>query len=267
MCFFKTHRKKVFSLLIPLLILALVAFRFHRPRQLSPGGQLSNDSFNGHPYTVVHVDLRQASLQLHWKDSTGTPYNTFDRLSNHLAPNRLIFAANSGIFAPGYVPMGLHVENGHELVPLNLADGTGNFFLKPNGVFFIDAAGAHVVESSLYPGTTSRTRLATQSGPLLLFNGQTNPNFRPDSTNTQIRSAVGVVAPDNVVFVLSNDPVTFHQLAMFFRDKLFCRDALYLDGAISRFYPGEKPAGSVESNFAGILAIPENGARLKGRSS
>jgi len=55
--------------------------------------------------------------------------------------------------------------------------------------------------------------------------------------------------------------------ATFFRDKLSCPAALYLDGAISRFYPGEKPAGGVESNFAGIFAILENRQRLQGRHS
>ena len=259
-------RRVIYSLVVLLIAaLALIWFRWGRTRTLGAGVELSHDSLNGHRYAVVRVDLRRASLELHWKDSAGNPFHTFDRLANNLAPDRLIFATNAGIFAPGYVPLGLHVEDGHELVPLNLNSGSGNFYLQPSGVFFIDAGGAHVVESSRYPGTTPQTRLATQSGPMLLIDGRINPNFKPDSTNTQIRSAVGVLDPDRVVVVLSGEPVTFYQFATFFRDRLGCRDALYLDGAISCFYPGEKPVGSVESNFAGILAIRENGRRLQGR--
>ena len=255
------------AFLLLLLLTVVIAFQSHRPHQLAPGVELSSGSFNGRSYTVVRIDLHQASLQLHWKDPAANPFLTFDHLAEHLAPDRLIFATNAGIFAPGYVPLGLHVENGRELVPLNLASGTGNFYLRPNGVFFIDQNGAHIVESSQYPGTTPQTRLATQSGPLLVLNNQLNPNFRKDSNNLQVRSAVGVLSSDKIVFVLSREPLTFYQIATFFRDKLTCPAALYLDGAISRFYPGEKPAGGVESNFAGIFAILENAQRLQGRHS
>ena len=37
--------------------------------------------------------------------------------------------------------MRLQVEQRHGIAPLNIANGAGNFFLKPNGVFF-DAKGA-----------------------------------------------------------------------------------------------------------------------------
>jgi uncharacterized protein YigE (DUF2233 family) len=261
-------RRATFTALFFLLLLSFaVVWQFCRPRTLAPGVDLSHFSLSGKHFTVVRVDLRQASLQLSWKDPGGNPFLTFDHLEVQLAPDRLIFATNAGIFAPGYVPLGLHAENGHELIPLNLASGSGNFYLKPNGVFFIDQSGAHIVESSLYPGTTPQTRLATQSGPLLVLNNHLNPDFRKDSNNLQVRSAIGVLSPDKLVFVLSREPVTFYQLATFFRDKLSCPDALYLDGAISRFYPGEKPTGSIESNFAGILAIPENPSRLQARHS
>ncbi len=259
-------RRAIYSLVF-LLVLAvvLISFRWRHNRKLGPGIDLSPASFDGHQYVVVRIDLSQASLRLYWKNSAGEPFLTFDRLAQQSAPDGLTFAANAGIFASGYVPLGLHVEDGRELVPLNSTSGSGNFYLQPNGVFFIDAAGAHVVESSRYPGTTPQTRLATQSGPTLLIDGHLNPNFKRDSSNTQIRSAVGVLTPSQIVFVLSNQPVTFYQLATFLRDNLGCRDALYLDGAVSRFYPGEKPTGGVESNFAGILAIRKNGRRLQGR--
>jgi uncharacterized protein YigE (DUF2233 family) len=214
-------RRGIFTIFVLSIFIALlITLRWRRPRPLAPGVELSNSSSNHHSYTVARIDLRTASLALYWKDRADYPLLNFDRLAKHIAPSRLIFATNAGIFSPGYTPLGLHVENGHELVPINLSAGSGNFYMKPNGVFFIDAAGAHIVESSLYPGTTRETCLATQSGPLLLIRGQLNPNFRAHSSNTHVRSAVGVLSPDRVVFVLSNEPVTFHQFATFFRDDL-----------------------------------------------
>jgi uncharacterized protein YigE (DUF2233 family) len=48
--------------------------------------------------------------------------------------------------------------------------------------------------------------------------------------------------PGLVEFAVSEAPVTFHAFARLFRDVLGCRDALYLDGTLSRIYT--KDAGS-----------------------
>ena len=63
----------------------------------------------------------------------------------------LVFAMNAGMYQPDLSPVGLFVAAGQELAPLNAANGSGNFFLKPNGVFAVTATGARVVESSEYP--------------------------------------------------------------------------------------------------------------------
>ena len=107
--------------------------------------------------------------------------------------------------------------------------------MKPNGIFLVSATGPQVLESSEYQNLDLRVRLATQSGPLLLRHGQMHPAFNPHSTSRQIRNGVGVIG-SKVLFVISDEPVTFYELAAFFRDELQCRDALYLDGAISSMY-------------------------------
>ena len=38
------------------------------------------------------------------------------------------------------------------------------------------------------------------------------------------------------VFAISHDPVSFHAFASLFRDKLYCANALFLDGTISSLY-------------------------------
>jgi len=61
------------------------------------------------------------------------------------------------------------------------------------------------------------------------------------------------------VFAVSEVPVNFHGFARLFRDKLGCRDALYLDGSISQvFVDGEGYAGApafLVRPYAGIFAV------------
>jgi uncharacterized protein YigE (DUF2233 family) len=129
----------------------------------------------------------------------------------------------------------LLVRNGREEAPLNLADGAGNFFLKPNGVFLVSDTGPRVVESSEYPALAQGVRLATQSGPLLLRRGVVHPAFIPHSDSRKIRNGVGVIG-HTAIFVISETPVNFYEFALYFRDVLHCRDALYLDGTVSALH-------------------------------
>lgn len=188
-------------------------------------------------FTVIKVNVRNENLELFLRDETGQTFHSFDRLNAWLKPRdqQLIFAMNAGMYHPDYAPVGLLVRQGREESPLNLDDGKGNFFLKPNGVFFLSSDGPQVVESSEYPALAKNVYLATQSGPLLVHNGKIHPAFNPNSTSLFIRNGVGV-SGNMVVFVISEVPVTFYELATYFRDELNCPNALYLDGHISSLY-------------------------------
>ena len=147
-----------------------------------------------------------------------------------------MFAVNAGMYHEDFSPVGLFVRDGREESPLNLADGVGNFFRKPNGVFLVSDAGPRVVEASEYPALAkSGVRLATQSGPLLLRHGVLHPALIPNSDSRKIRNGVGV-SGHTAIFVLSETPVNFYDFALYFRDVLHCRDALYLDGTVSALY-------------------------------
>jgi uncharacterized protein YigE (DUF2233 family) len=215
----------------------------------------------GYSFQTVRVPLKELSLQLYWKNPAGERYGTFQSLERELAKGnqKLLFATNAGIFDPTYTPCGLHVERGAEKVPLNLNEGEGNFHLLPNGVFLLTSEGGEILESNEYAKTVgsrkSAVSLAVQSGPLLLRAGNIHDKFNRDSENRKIRSGVGIRTREEIIFVLSNEPVTFHAFASLFRDKLNCTDALYLDGQISQFYPS--PAGSDQESrqFAGMFAI------------
>jgi uncharacterized protein YigE (DUF2233 family) len=214
----------------------------------------------GQRFRVLRVDPKSLSnLRLCWRDDDGSLFGNPARLSERLGRKgeRVIFATNAGIFDPTRKPVGLHIENGEKLVKLNQADGTGNFFLKPNGVFFISKAHARICESGEFPAVADQIQLATQSGPLLVRGGKEHPAFDPNSTNRKIRSGVGVTSSGDVYFVLSEERVTFHELAALFRDRLGCSDALYLDGEISKFYGPAFGWNDGSGEFAGMLAIVE----------
>ncbi|MCE3607948.1 phosphodiester glycosidase family protein [Massilia sp. P8910] len=191
-------------------------------------------------FTVVMADPARQDLRLFLGDEAGQPFKSFARLQEWLQgrKQRLVFAVNAGMYHADFAPVGLYVENGKELAPLNLADGAGNFFLKPNGVFLLGKAGPAVVESSAYAAHGAGVRLATQSGPMLVIDGKIHPRFDPGSSSRHVRNGVGVV-DGKAIFVISNEPVTFHEFATYFRDTLHCKNALYLDGSISSLFSNE----------------------------
>lgn len=188
-------------------------------------------------FTVVRVEA--AKLRLFWQDDKGRPLRRLDRLAawQKTQGRALTFGMNAGMYHADGAPVGLLVIDGRELAPLNLGDGNGqgNFFLKPNGVFLIDAAGPRVIDAVDYPASREGVILATQSGPLLLKHGQIHPAFRPSSASRYIRNGVCALG-GQAIFVISERPVTFHEFASFFLDELHCQDALYLDGAVSSLY-------------------------------
>ncbi|MFC5455019.1 phosphodiester glycosidase family protein [Prosthecobacter fluviatilis] len=218
-----------------------------------------------HLYRVDKADW--ARLQLAWLDESGRPLGDFNGLSRQLAARgkKIIFATNAGIYERGPKPCGLTVCAGKELVPLNLQAGDGNFFLKPNGVFYLDdKAGPGVMEAAEFGQSGLKPRLATQSGPLMLRQGVIHPAFQVNSPNKRLRNAVGVRRKDGqIIFAMSDrdDPVkgrvTFHQFTRLFLH-LGCEDALYLDGDISSMAVDPKPEVKFTTNtFAGMFFVAE----------
>lgn len=143
-------------------------------------------------FTTIRVDVRTVGIELFLRDDAGHTFKSFDRLRSWLVGRneRLRFAMNAGMFQPDLSPVGLLVQDGQQVSPLNLSDGTGNFFLKPNGVFLISESGPRIVESSEYPALAQGVRLAIQSGPLLVRNGALHPAINAASTSRLLRNGV-----------------------------------------------------------------------------
>jgi uncharacterized protein YigE (DUF2233 family) len=125
--------------------------------------------------------------------------------------------------------------------------------LLPNGVFWVKGARAGVTETRRYAALNVQPTFATQSGPLLLQNGQVHPAFNRSGTSFKLRSGVGVCRDGRVRFAVSAGPVNFYSFAVFFRDTLGCPDALYLDGSISAYATGSR--STQLADFAGIWSV------------
>lgn len=77
---------------------------------------------------------------------------------------------------------------------------------------------------------------ATQSGPMLVIEGELHPKIDPEGKSLHIRHGVGACGPTTAQFVISEDPVSFGRFARLFRNELGCANALYLDGAVSSLW-------------------------------
>jgi uncharacterized protein YigE (DUF2233 family) len=135
------------------------------------------------------------------------------------------------------LPIGYYVEDGAEQSALNRRKGPGNFHMQPNGVFYGDAAGWHVTATDDFArARPDHVRFATQSGPMLLIEGKLHPDIAPNGTSLQIRNGVGVSEDGSAWFAISDQPVSFGRFARLFANQLRCRNALFLDGMVSRLW-------------------------------
>jgi uncharacterized protein YigE (DUF2233 family) len=206
------------------------------------------------------VDLQQDTLRMYWKDPTGKVFGTFSALRNWLRPQGkdMVCATNAGIYDKEQRPLGLYVEGGVALRKLNTRrDAYGNFYLQPNGVFIVEEGRARIVDTASVDSDRERwlsqAVYATQSGPLMLRNGEINAAFDPGSINLFVRNAVCIDPTQKVILAIARNPISFHDFALFLRDRLRCVDALYLDGNISRMYPSlEADLGPA---FGAIIAV------------
>jgi len=167
---------------------------------------------------------------------------------------------NAGMFHRDKSPVGLTIIKKKTASPLNLENGKGNFFLKPNGLFGIkDNGEALILPSPEFAKNPTPLKLATQSGPLLVIKGNLHPAFNKDSKNKNIRNGIGLSADNKTIhFVISEDQVNFHHFARLFRDHLHCPNALYLDGVISSLYSKKLKRHDKAHQLGPIFAISTN---------
>lgn len=197
-----------------------------------------------------------ASIKFYWKDDNGQIFRSIQNLKQFIETKNqeLIFAMNGGMYMKDNSPQGLFIQNNTTLKPLDTISGTGNFYLKPNGVFYLTKDNKAIVCQSKEFVDNGEINFATQSGPMLLINGQIHQAFKKGSVNLNIRNGVGILPDNRVIFAMSKQEVNFYEFAEFFKG-MGCKNALYLDGFVSRTYLPEENWEQLDGNFGVLIGV------------
>ncbi|MEO8353524.1 MAG: phosphodiester glycosidase family protein [Chthoniobacteraceae bacterium] len=201
-----------------------------------------------------------AEVHVFWLDPAGKRFGQLSQLQRFLTSKSLEvkMLVNGGIFEPGGIPSGLLIADGKVAHPINLADGRGNFFLKPNGIVYVDESGSHISSTAAYVAASPSPRVAIQSGPLLLAKGQIHQTFRPASSSRLHRNGVGVLPGGKLLFAITEfgQPhyPNLYEFAEFFRQH-GCRDALFLDGDLSQMETAPINKLAPGNFFGSLIAV------------
>ncbi len=191
-------------------------------------------------YVVCEVDASSEDIRLfHRHPESGETLGSFNKVQELLAENnaQLDFAMNAGMYHPDRTPVGLYVEDSRTLRSIVTTAGPGNFGMLPNGVFCVQSRRADVIESHAFLNKDIVCNYATQSGPMLVIDGDLHPRFIEGSDSVFFRNGVGTSSDGHdVYFAMSTQPVNFMSFATLYRDRLNVSHALYLDGKISRLF-------------------------------
>lgn len=196
------------------------------------------------------------NIQLFWKDDEGQILKSFTNLKTLLnGKNRkLVFAMNGGMYMANYAPLGLFIQEGKTLASINTRSATGNFYLNPNGIFYISKKNEVGICKTNDFKSQKNVWYATQSGPMIVVDGVINRTFEDDSRNINIRNGVGILPNNIVIFAISKEAINFYDFAKFFKEK-GCQNALFLDGFVSRMYIPEKGLTNTVSNLGVMIGI------------
>lgn len=202
------------------------------------------------------ADSKLQDIEFYWKDSSGNIIRSIQNLKAMVSRDDkdLICAMNGGMFRSDNSPQGLYINQFETLTPLDTLSAEGNFYLKPNGVFYITADNIAAICKTEDFVDYSRVKFATQSGPMLVVDGEIHPDFKEGSSNLHIRNGVGILSDGRILFAMSKSVVNLYDFALYFQS-YGCENALYLDGYVSRSYIPEKKWMQTDGDFGVIIGI------------
>src|SRR5688500_5522079 len=89
------------------------------------------------------IDPKLSDLRFFLKDDKGKYFGNIGNLKKWLNDKNegLAFAMNGGMYKLDQSPLGLYIEKSVMINKLDTSSGEGNFYMKPNGVFYVTDAG------------------------------------------------------------------------------------------------------------------------------
>ena len=241
------RRKVTYIVFVIIAIFSVGFFSQSKP------SQIADDRF------IVYVANPQTQkITFFWKNEKGENLKNAENLNIWLKTNnkKLLFSTNGGMYKKDRSPQGLYIEYKIIKTKIDTSSGNGNFYLKPNGIFYITTDNNAVISQTEDFINKGNIKYATQSGPMLVIDGAVHSAFKEKSTNLNIRNGVGILPNNEVVFVISKKEINFYEFADFFK-KLGCKNALYLDGFVSRTYLPEKNWEQIDGDFGVIIGVTE----------
>ena len=232
-----------------LLIIATISVGFYQ------FGKPSNEDDR---FVSYIVNPKKQNLEFFWKNEKGEHFKNAENLIYWLKSKnkKLLFSTNGGMYKKDNSPQGLYVENTITKSDIDTSNGNGNFYLKPNGVFYLTTDKNLIICKTEDFVNNGRVKFATQSGPMLVIDGEIHTAFKKNSTNLNIRNGVGILPNNQIVFAISKKEINFYDFAEYFK-RLGCKNALYLDGFVSRTYLPEKNWKQIDGNFGVIIGVTE----------
>lgn len=206
---------------------------------------------------ILHTYNPQTErISMYWKDANNTLFRSLGTLKKHVerSQQELVFAMNGGMYHPDFSPVGLFIADHTMHKPVNLNRGVGNFFIQPNGVFYVNAQEQPGICLARDIHKVKNIKHATQSGPMLVINRKINPYFSDTSNYLNIRNGVGITKHGKLIFAMSRKPVTLYEFAHYFKQQR-CVNALYLDGSISKTYAPRSRWVQTDGNFGIMIGV------------
>ena len=232
-----------------LLIIASISVGFY---------QFGKPSNEDERFVSYIVNPKKQNLEFFWKNEKGENFKNAENLISWLKSKnkKLLFSTNGGMYKKDNSPQGLFIENKIVKSEIDTSNGNGNFYLKPNGVFYLTTDKNPMICKTEDFVNNVKIKYATQSGPMLVIDGEIHTAFKKNSTNLNIRNGVGILPNNQIVFAISKKEINFYDFAEYFKN-LGCKNALYLDGFVSRTYLPEKNWRQIDGNFGVIIGVTE----------
>ena len=107
-------------------------------------------TFEDVPLTHCTADPAKHRIAMANLGADKQPFASLSAFAASVDPAAIAFAINCGMYGDDLKPLGYYVQNGERLKELDRGTGEGNFYMKPNGVFFGTGGAWRVLGSNTF---------------------------------------------------------------------------------------------------------------------